>query len=289
MPLRLLANAGAQTTAPSAITAAASSIVGASTANFPAPATGQQFSLTILDSGNPGFNAAAPLATPFEYCYCTTNTTGTNTLSGLTRGVASTTARAFFAGATLAVGLLAEDIVASATWKMEEQTLSGAAQCLIPASGVIPTSYLGITWRHLDVRYRLRTTAAPNGNASLFMQFNGDATGNYGWAQFYNIAPGTPAYNEQFSQTWIGIGLLPQGGATANMFGQGDIKIEDYGGPQVKKARGWSDGSYGLGTPGLQTTLRFGFYNSTNAITAIRLFPSDGSTFSGEVTTYLTP
>jgi hypothetical protein len=291
MPLRLPANAGAQTTIALPLASGATSFVGGSTAGFPVP---QSFGsaaarLTILDAGNAGWNANAPLATPFEYASYTSNNTGTNTLSGLTRGEASTTAKNFSAGAIVAVGWLAEDLIASVPWKFEEQTVSAVSAVTIPASGTIPASYLGINWRHLEIRYRLRTSAAPNGTASLYMQFNGDASGNYAWAQLFNTPPSSAGYNEQFAQTWIGIGLLPQGGATAGMFGQGEIKIEDYAAAQIKKARGWTDGSFGLGTPGLQFALRHGFWNGTGALTTIRLFPSDGSTVTGEVTTYLTP
>lgn len=113
MPNRLLANAPAQTTVSGSITAGATSIAALSTANFPVPSAGQQFTFLLIDSGNPAYSVNTPLATPYEYVYCTTNTVGTNTLGGLTRGVAGTSAHAFFAGATLAYALLADDLTAS--------------------------------------------------------------------------------------------------------------------------------------------------------------------------------
>lgn len=291
MPIRLLANAGAQTTIALPLTSGATSFVGGITSGFPVP---QSFGsaaarLTILDAGNAGWNPNTPLDTPFEYASYGNNNIGTNTLSGLTRGEASTTAKNFSAGAIVAVGWLAEDLIASVPWKLEEQVVTAVSAVTIPASGTIPASYLGVNWRHLEIRYRLRTSAAPNGTASLYMQFNGDGTGNYAWAQLYNIPPSTPAYVELFAQTWIGVGILPQGGATAGMFGEGEIKITDYAGSQIKKARGWTDGSFGLGTPGLSFALRHGFWNGTGALTTIRLFPSDGTTITGVVTSYLTP
>src|SRR5258708_11128248 len=91
--LRLLPNAPAQTTVPGTITAGATSIVCASTANLPVPAANQQFTFLILDAGNVAWNPSTPLATPFEYVWCTTNTVGSNTLSGLTRGVAGAPGR----------------------------------------------------------------------------------------------------------------------------------------------------------------------------------------------------
>lgn len=291
MPLRLIADAQAQTTVPGAITAAATTIVGQSTANFTQPQNfgNGQISLTILDAGNPGWNPAAPLATPYEYVYCGNNNTGTNTFGTLTRGVANTTAHAFFAGAIIAQGLLAEDFIGSAPWKFDDQVLSAAAQCLIPATGSIPSAYLGITWRHLEIRYSLRAAGAPNNFTSLFMQFNGDFSVAYAWGQIFNSPPSSVGYNESFGQTWMAVGEVPQAGSTANTFGEGEIMVSNYTGSGLKKARGLGDGTYGLGTPGIQMAIRNGIWNNTSVVTSVRLFPQDGTTISGLVTTYLHP
>ena len=301
MPFRQLADAPAQsnTAAGAAITAAQTSVTLQSASGFPAILTNGQLSVTLLDGGNPAFNPAAPLATPFEYQQV--NGIAGNVLTfgpggGTAQRVAyaSTTPRAFLAGSIpnapiIAAGMLAEDIVASSPWKFDDQSVSAVAQILIPAAGSIPASYLGITWRHLEIRFRLRTGGAANGVSSLFVQFDGDTSANYAWGQIFNNPPSSVGYNEIFAQTWMALGMVPQAGSTANMFGEGSIHINDYTGSQIKKARGWSDGSYGLGTPGIQFALRHGIWNNAAAITSLRLFPSDGTTLTGGVQTYLIP
>lgn len=110
MPARLFANAVASSTCASAINNSQTTITLQSTSGFLVPAASQQFSATILDSGNPAYNANNPLATPYEYVYCTGNNQGTNTLT-VQRGQAGTSGRAFFAGATVSATLLADDLV----------------------------------------------------------------------------------------------------------------------------------------------------------------------------------
>src|SRR5262249_11973391 len=103
MPIRQLADAGAQSTVSAAITSSQTSVTLQSAAGFPAILSGGQLSVTILDTGNPGFLAASPLATPFEYQQV--NAIAGNVLTfGPGGGAASrvayggTTPKAFFAG-----------------------------------------------------------------------------------------------------------------------------------------------------------------------------------------------
>src|SRR5258706_15219485 len=68
MPIRQLADAGAQSTVASAITAAQTSATVASASGFPAIlAGGGELSVVILDPGNPAWNKDPPLSTPYEY------------------------------------------------------------------------------------------------------------------------------------------------------------------------------------------------------------------------------
>ncbi len=102
----LLADAAAQSTAPSGITNSQTTVVLQSTAGFPATGYGQ-LPVTILDAGNGAYNANNPLATPYEYAYVTANNQGTNTLTW-TRGRAGTSGTPFSAGAIVAAGFLKE-------------------------------------------------------------------------------------------------------------------------------------------------------------------------------------
>src|SRR5579859_8693 len=139
MPYRQLADAPAQsnTSGGAAITSTQTSVTLQSASGFPPIVGGGQLSVVILDGGNPAWNPAQPLATPFEYQQV--NAISGNTLTfgpggGAAQRVAyaGTTPKSFFSGSgalspIIAVGLLAEDIVSSAPWKFDEQILGASA------------------------------------------------------------------------------------------------------------------------------------------------------------------
>src|SRR5437660_2068824 len=91
----------AQSTVALAIGSGDASFVLGSSGIFVSPASGppqQQGVLRIDDTGNANWNQ---ITGPFEICYFTVNTVGTNTISGLIRGQEGTSAKAFLAGATV--------------------------------------------------------------------------------------------------------------------------------------------------------------------------------------------
>jgi hypothetical protein len=289
LTLRLIADAAAQTTVPGAITAGATSIVAASTANFTVPqnfANGQ-ISLTILDSGNAAWNPAAPLATPYEYVYCGNNNTGTNTFSGLTRGVAGTTAHSFFAGATIAQGLLAEDIMASVPWKFDEQIPGAVSSITIPASGSIPATYLGINWRAILIKFKVRTSSA-NGNDNLQIQFNGDSGGNYDYSQFGWSSTNPMTASNVANQTQAVVGTIAGGTSTAGRISNGWIEIFGYSDVTVHSYLAENYQSYGVG--GWKYVGEW--HGTAAAITSVKLLLSAGNYASSPsclITTYLLP
>lgn len=277
MPLRLIADAGAQTTIPLALTSGATSFVGASTANFTQP---QNFGngvgrLTLLDAGNPAWNPAAPLVTPFEYCDYTNNNTGTNTISGLTRGVAGTTAHNFFAGAIVAQGLLVEDILASSTWKFDEQNPTSGTSITIPSSGSFPASYLGIAWRHIDIEYTI------NGGASggvLQMQYNADVAAHYEFNQVLLSGGAWTFGGIQTGQTSMRVGVANTTGTIAN---KGYIEIPDYVEAVWRKLLTYRCIRNDAGAEGLEIGMGVWTLSPAAAITTITLFLSAGAYASG--------
>jgi hypothetical protein len=100
------------TTCNSAIPAGATSITLANTAGIGTVLANQQMGAVILDTGNPGYSAANPLATNYEYIYITGNNLTTNTLT-ITRGQDGSSATSFFAGATIIPTLLAGALTAA--------------------------------------------------------------------------------------------------------------------------------------------------------------------------------
>jgi hypothetical protein len=278
LPLRLLADAGAQTTIPGVLTSGATSFVGASTANFASPqsfANGQG-SLTILDQGNPAWNPATPLATPYEYAYYTNNNTGTNTISGLTRGVAGTTGHGFFAGALVAQGILAEDIYASVPWKFDDQLLGGpGASIVIPSSGSIPASYLGATWRGIRIRWSLLTTSGNHGDF-VQMRFNGDTAANYDYQALVGAAAAASATSSG-SATSFRVGSTVGGLGTAGHWGQGWIEIFDAFNTVKMKTFIAACYSYDGGSAITEEMDGGNWHTSASPITSITLFPSAGN------------
>lgn len=107
MTVRLFADAVASGVSASPITNAQTTVTLPSTAAFPVPSAGQQFSVIITDT------PANPLAGNYEYQPVTTNNTGTNVLTfggGVRAAYAGTTPKSYGAGATVALVLLAEDL-----------------------------------------------------------------------------------------------------------------------------------------------------------------------------------
>jgi hypothetical protein len=278
MPLRLISDALAQSTIPLALTNVAVTFVAGASANFTQPQNfgGGVARITILDAGNGAFNPAAPLATNFEYIDYTNNNTGTNTISGITRGVAGSTAHAFSAGAVIAQGFLVEDILASTAWKFDHQTPTGIGTITIPASGTIPASYLGTSWQALEIMWHARTTSGNNSDV-MTMTHNGDNTANYD--TFIQDLGGTYAQNSILGGTSMRPGVIAGGTLGAGLFNSGRITIWNYGATGAR--RPWvsevfrNDIASGVGI------YNGAWRNTANAITSITLAAAAGNFASG--------
>lgn len=178
MPQRLFMTATGQSTCASSINNSQTTIVLLSTAGFPAPAAFQQFTAVILDTGNPAFNAASPLSTPFEYVFVTNNNTGSNTLT-ITRGQEGSSAHAFFAGATVAGTPVPSDLVQSFAQKLGDNTLGGLATAL--GTFTIPTTSPG-PYKGLLFAGKFQGNGA---TVDLGLQFNADVAADYSMTQLF--------------------------------------------------------------------------------------------------------
>jgi hypothetical protein len=292
MPLHLFADAGAQSTVTGAITAAQTTITLVSASGFPGIATSGQFSVVILDSGNPGYSASSPLATPYEY-QPVNNVTGNVLTFGVGGGGASraayagTTPRAYFAGSTVAAVMLAEDLMSSFAWKFDEQILVGTAATIrVPAAGSIPASYLGIAFRHIQIRWKIPTTTNTTATA-VSAQFNGDGGTNYIVAGL-DVISGTPTSFQSSANTAFRIGAV-SGTNTPGNQATGTTDINDAFSSTT--FRGVTSACWRADSGG--TGLEFcggQWSNSSAPITSIVMFPNAGSFAVGTmVTTYLIP
>jgi hypothetical protein len=242
MPYRQLSDAGAQSTVTGAITNSQTTITLVSATGFPAIVGGGQLSVTMLDSGNPAWNASAPLATPYEYQQV--NTIAGNVLTfgpgggaAARSSFAGTTPKAFFAGATVAATLLAEDIVASAPWTYDEQTPTAVTSITIPASGSIPASYLGVNFRQIRIEWTVRTTSG-NNNDNLAMQLNGDSGANYSY-QLRDTAGASVTTGLNTGQTSVLTGTVAGGALGAVFSNVGWVDIFLYANTTWAK-KGWA-------------------------------------------------
>lgn len=273
MPIRQLADAGAQSTVSSPITATQTSVTVASASGFPAIVSGGQLSVIILDSGNPAWNPASPLATPYEYQ--PVNAIAGNVLTfGPGGGVASrasyagTTPRAYFSGATVAAVLLAEDIVASAPWKIFEQYVtSGTVASFNPTS--IPNTY-----RDLEVFWGAVTDQSSG--QFLNLQANADTGNNYSWSAGLILIGGSTVNSSGNSQNSARIGTA------GTVYAAGKFTLHNYAIPLVGTYRQfngtwWQDSD----TTGADGTSAGEWKNNANPLTSLLIFPAVGNLKAG--------
>lgn len=271
MAIRQLLNAPAQSTVALAITNVQTSVTVASAAGFGSIlAGGGQLSVVILDSGNPAFNAGNPFATPWEYQ--PVNGIAGNVLTfGLGGGgaaraaFAGTTPSAYFAGATVAAALIADDLTSSAPWKIFEQVVtSGTIASFAPAN--IPQTY-----RELEIDWGAITDQATGQN--LLMRCNGDSTANYNWITSDNSLAGGAAF------TTVGnlVTSIRIGTAGTNI-ASGRFVIQNYA---FSLAAASMRQFTGMWTQDSDSTMKGGsvwgeWKNSANALTSLSIFPAAG-------------
>jgi len=267
-PLRQLVDAGAQSTVTAAITSSQTSVTVASASGFGAILAGGQLSVVILDSGNPAYSAANPLATGYEYQQVNgiagnVLTFGPGGGSAARSSFAGTTPKAFSPGATIAAVMLAEDIAASTPWKLFEQYVtSGTVASFNPVS--LPTTY-----RDLDIWWGAITDQGAG--QLLNMQANGDTGANYSWSAVLALIGGTQVQSSGTNSTSGRIGTA------GTVYAAGRFSIHNYAIAQVATYRQWtghvwqdSDATGATGSVGGE------WKNTAAAITSLLIFPGAG-------------
>lgn len=279
-------DAAAQSTCASAINNTQTSVTLLSASGFATPVNGQQFGVVILDSGNSSYSAANPLATPYEYQQV--NGVSGNVLTfgpgggaAARSSFAGTTPKSYFAGATIAAALLAEDLNAGFLVKLDERLLSTTASLTFPASGTLPTGF-----RHLLLEYQMRGDTASI-NVEMFLRFNGDSGVFYGSQRTNNSGTGGVVNQEQTASTGIRSWYISAASAAAGAAGWGRIWIPWYQSALWKTCR--IDNSF-FNAASLPSSAQIandmtnGVYISTAAITSITILPGSGNLATGIVT-----
>lgn len=167
------------------------------------------------------------------------------------------------------VALLDSAIVSTNSYESIATVTVGAG-----GTSTITFSSIPSTYKHLQVRYFVRTTSGSAGDMET-IRFNGDTGSNYA---MHNVrGDGSGAYaSGATSQSSIDLFQAPGGGTAANIFGVGIIDILDYTNTNkyktVRSLGGWdSNGVY------QQIGLFSGLWLNTNAITSLTVAGGGGS------------
>jgi len=157
------------------------------------------------------------------------------------------------------------------------------ATVTIGAGGAASAEFTGIAadWTHLQIRLVARNTASST-TGGYVIQFNSDTTiGNYYNHGLYGSGGGSSAYVFAYAldgNYYAGIGLTAGATAAANIFGSGVIDILDYRNTNKFKTVRNLCGADANGSG--QIRISSGFWQSTSAITSIKLVPTSGNSFS---------
>jgi len=136
----------------------------------------------------------------------------------------------------------------------------------------ITFSSIPSTYKHLQIRYLVRVaTGAGTNDQFIYAQFNGDTGSNYSW--HYLLGDGaTPAASGNASQTQMAVGAVPQGSATAGIFGVAVIDILDYASTSKNKTVKVFNGNDRNGAGDI--ILNSGLWINTSPITSINIASS---------------
>jgi hypothetical protein len=155
-------------------------------------------------------------------------------------------------------------------------TLSAATASVTFAG--IPAGY-----KHLQIRYIARTARSGFSDDNMAMQLNGNTGANYAWHQL-NGNGSTASAAASTTTTDLRIGRTTGATATSGMFGAGIIDILDYSDTnKYRTSRSLSGNDYNGGG---DVTLMSGLYQSTVAVTSIKLFSQTGANDFAEYSSF---
>jgi hypothetical protein len=140
---------------------------------------------------------------------------------------------------------------------------------LTSATSNVIFSNIPQTFTHLQLRIYARNIGTGTNGNQAYVYFNADNTTNYTWNWLYG--DGASVGIGYYNQTSVNIGIVPQNGVAANVFGSNICEILDYTNTNKFKATraiGGYDANPTATTNGF-VALTSGQWNSTAAITTI--------------------
>jgi hypothetical protein len=150
-----------------------------------------------------------------------------------------------------------------------------ASVTLSSSASSIDFTSIPSTYKHLQIRGIARDTTAGTGSQNASIEVNGATTG---YSLHYIAGNGTSVINDWASSTSQSY-LYPivSGGAISNAFNSVVIDILDYANTNKYKTFRCLSGFDLNGSASGTVRLASGSWQSTNAITSVRLFPYGGS------------
>ena len=150
------------------------------------------------------------------------------------------------------------------------------ATVTVPVGGSANVEFTGISgsYSHLQVRFIARTARASFQDDNMAMQLNGNTGSNYAWHQLSGDGASATS-GASTTTTDLRVGRITGATATSGNFGAGVIDILDYANTnKYRTIRTLSGNEFnGSGT----LTFFSGLYQSTTAVTSIKLFSQTGS------------
>jgi hypothetical protein len=146
----------------------------------------------------------------------------------------------------------------------------------VGAGGAANIEFTGISgsYKHLQIRFIARTARASFQDDNMAMQLNGNTGSNYAWHQLSGDGASATA-GASTTTTDLRVGRITGSTAASGNFGAGVIDILDYANTnKYRTIRTLSGNEFnGSGT----ITFFSGLYQSTTAVTSIKLFSQTGA------------
>jgi hypothetical protein len=133
-------------------------------------------------------------------------------------------------------------------------------------------SSIPATYTHLQIRGISRNASATD---TISIRFNSDTGSNYTWHQLRGNGSVTAGTSSSPSVTFMEIPYTSYSGTTANVFAGAVIDVLDYANTNKYKTVRGLGGADQNGSGSIFFTS--GLWQSSSAITTIRLFPSSGN------------
>ena len=165
---------------------------------------------------------------------------------------------------------------------LDNNYMEPIATTVVGSGGVNQITFNDIPqgYKHLQIRGIMRVSSGTAGTDDLRMQFNSDTSTNYAYHALYGTGSSAGANAlTTASITIAGRANIPRNGISANIFGVTITDILDYANTNkyktVRNLSGLDDNS----TNGV-VSLSSGLWQSTTAISSIKLFDESGYDFS---------